>query len=75
MARNEHYGRLCRENHGVVVIEPALSQSDLAGWAGVSHRSAAAALHEFRNDGLISTHRLRIDILDLDGLERRANQH
>lgn len=74
LARNEHYGRLRLENHGVIVIEPALSQSDLAGWAGVSHRSAAAALHEFRNDGLISTRRLRIDVLDLDGLERRANQ-
>lgn len=56
---------------GTIVIE-ALSQSDLAGWAGVSDRSAGVALREFRESGLIATSRMRVEIHDLDRLRERA---
>ncbi len=59
------------EGH-TIVIQSLMSQANLAGWAGVSQRAAGAALHDFRDEGLISTSRLRIEILDLTGLRRRA---
>ena len=61
-----------RRDHPIV-IEPALSQRDLAGWAGVSDRSAAAALQQFRSEGLVRTGRLRMEILDLEALEAHTN--
>lgn len=72
LATDRRYRGLRRTDDQRCVIAPALSQADLAGWAGVCHRSAAAALQSFRRDGLIRTRRLCIEVLDLDGLERRA---
>lgn len=55
-----------------IVIQSPFSQQDLAAWAGVSARSAAIALAGFRDNGLIRTGRLRIEIRDLNGLRIRA---
>lgn len=55
-----------------IVVHSPMSQRDLASWAGVSERSTGAALQELRNEQLISTGRLRIDILDLNGLRAKA---
>ena len=55
-----------------IVVRSSLSQRDLAAWAGVSERSAGTVLHDFRDQGLIWTGRLRIEIHDLNGLRRAA---
>ena len=63
--------RTCSGN--TVVIE-SLSQSDIAGWAGVSQRSAGLALRELRQQGLVATSRMRVEVLDVEGLRRCAKQ-
>ena len=49
-----------------------MSQQDLAGWAGVSRDGVVRALKELRDDGLITTGRGRIEVLDLYAISRRA---
>lgn len=55
-----------------VIIDMPVSQHDLARWAGVSHRSVGASLQRLRNDGQISTGRLRLEVHDVAGLSERA---
>lgn len=51
-----------------VSVEMPVSQHDLAAWAGVSHRSVGSALRRFRNEGLITTSRLHLEVHDASGL-------
>lgn len=57
---------------GMVVVDMPVSQRELATWAGVSHRSAVAALGQLRHDGIIATSRLELQVLDLSGLRSCA---
>ncbi len=72
LATEPKLGPLRRRSSDNTVVIESVSQSDLAGWAGVSQRSAGLALHDFRSEGLIATSRLRVEVLDLEGLRRRA---
>lgn len=56
----------------LIAIEMPISQADLASWAGVSHRSAGDALQQLRDDGIISTGRMRIEVDDLSRLRRHS---
>lgn len=58
---------------GSLRISLPLSQLELAGWAGASREAVSKALQVLRARGLISTHRGSTEILDLEGLKRRAS--
>lgn len=73
LATEPKLGPLRRLSGDRIIIE-SLSQSDLAGWAGVSQRSAGLVLRDFRLQGLIATSRLKVEIFDLDGLRSQAAQ-
>jgi CRP/FNR family cyclic AMP-dependent transcriptional regulator len=60
------------ERAGSTVIDMPLSQQEVAAWAGVSLRSAAAVLKQLRDDSIVSTSRLQLEVHDRDELERRA---
>lgn len=66
------YGAVRSERGGATVIDMPLSQQEVAAWAGVSLRSAAAALKQLRDDSIVSTSRLQLEVHDRDELERRA---
>lgn len=53
-------------------IEMPMSQQELASWAGISHRSMAGALQRLRDEGLISTSRLHLDVHDAAALALRC---
>jgi CRP-like cAMP-binding protein len=57
---------------GLIVVDMPVSQRELATWAGVSHRSAVAALTRLRHDEIIATSRLQMSVLDLPGLRACA---
>ena len=57
---------------GSIVVEMPVSQRELATWAGVSHRSTVGVLEQLRHDGIITTSRLHLEILDLVRLRSRA---
>jgi CRP/FNR family transcriptional regulator, cyclic AMP receptor protein len=54
------------------VLVRALSQQDLADWAGVSRDGVVRALHELREAGLVESGRGRILIKDLEAVTARA---
>jgi CRP/FNR family transcriptional regulator len=60
------------EDGGTIVIDMPISQQELAAWAGVSHRSAANVLALLRDDGIITTRRLQLRVIDLVGLQSYA---
>lgn len=51
-----------------VVVDMPVTQRELATWAGVSHRSAVAALGQLRRARIIATSRLQLTVLDLEAL-------
>jgi len=53
---------------GGVRITLPLSQTELAGWTGSSREAVARALAVLRRQGLITTHRRSIVVLDVDAL-------
>ena len=57
---------------GAVAIRVALSQEELAGWAGASLESTARALRQLRELGWIETRRREIRVLDRAGLASAA---
>ena len=57
---------------GVIEIELALSQEELAAWTGASRAGAAKALQTLRELGWIETHRRRIVVCQLEALRKRA---
>ena len=56
----------------VVRITLPLTQDELAAWSGASRESVAKVLHTMRAQGLISTGRRTLTVLDLPGLRRRC---
>src|SRR3954454_18071838 len=56
---------------GVRITLP-LSQTELAGWTGSSREAVARALAQLRRQGLITTFRRSIVVLDLDSLRAQA---
>jgi CRP-like cAMP-binding protein len=54
------------------VLVRALSQQDLADWAGVSRDGVVRALHELREAGLVESGRGRVLIKDLKAVTARA---
>jgi CRP/FNR family transcriptional regulator, cyclic AMP receptor protein len=66
----ERFG-VSRPEGGVDVRLP-VNQEELASWSGSSRESTARALRTLRELGLIETRRLRLVVLDLEGL--RAHQ-
>jgi CRP-like cAMP-binding protein len=55
-----------------VEIELALSQEELAAWAGSSREAVSKALLALRTLGWVETHRRRIVVRDMDALRRHA---
>lgn len=53
------------------IIDMPISQRELASWSGVSPRSMAIALHRLRDDGIISTSRLHVEVHDAPALVDR----
>lgn len=66
------YEALRLHRRGTTVIAMPLSQGEMASWAGVSLRSAAAVLKHLRDDSVVSTSRLHLEVHDRDELVRRA---
>ena len=64
---------LCRGDGASGTIDLPLSQADLAGMIGTSRDSAARVLAKFRDEGLISTGRRTIHVIDLPALEARGH--
>jgi CRP/FNR family cyclic AMP-dependent transcriptional regulator len=58
---------------GSVVIQPPLSQSELASWVDSSRETVARALKEWRARGLVDTARRKITVLHPAGLRDYAN--
>lgn len=58
-----------------VVIQPPLSQSELASWVDSSRETVARALKIWRARGLVDTARRKITILDPPGLRAYADGH
>jgi CRP-like cAMP-binding protein len=56
----------------VTIVETPISQNELASWAGVSPRSMTGALHRLRDDGIISTSRLHVEVRDAAALADRC---
>ncbi len=54
------------------IVRVPISQRDLASWAGISSRSAAAALKRLRDDGVVSTGRMRLEVHDVVTLQSYA---
>lgn len=50
----------------------AITQDELAGWAGASRESVAKAMAVLRDLGWVETHRRRVIVLDLPALRRYA---
>ena len=53
-------------------ITARLSQADLASYVGASREAVNQILRRFRDDGLVTTARQSVTILDLDALRARA---
>jgi CRP-like cAMP-binding protein len=68
----ERFGR--RLDSGQIEVAMPFSQEELASWSASSRESTARALRTLRQLGLIETHRLRLTVLDLDGLRRHATR-
>lgn len=65
----ERFGRA--EGDGVR-ITLALTQDELAGWIGASREAVSKALRVLRDNGLVTTSRLRVVVHDLEALRDRA---
>ncbi|HZU61317.1 MAG TPA: Crp/Fnr family transcriptional regulator [Solirubrobacteraceae bacterium] len=57
---------------GQIEVALPFNQEELASWSASSRESTARALRTLRELGLIQTHRLRLTVLDLDGLRLHA---
>jgi CRP/FNR family cyclic AMP-dependent transcriptional regulator len=72
LASDPTFESLRSKDGGTIVIDMPVSQQELAAWAGVSHRSAVAVLQLLRDDGIITTSRLQLRVIDLDALQSCA---
>lgn len=53
---------------GIVEVALPINQEELASWSASSRESTARSLRTLRELGLIETRRLRLTVLDMDGL-------
>lgn len=58
---------------GPVDLDVQVSQAELAAWAGLSREGAVKALRELRGDGILTTARRNIRILDVSALRAEAD--
>lgn len=72
LASDSAFELIRSQQRDLVVVDMPVSQRELATWAGVSHRSAVGALGQLRQDEIIATSRLQLQILDMAGLRARA---
>lgn len=63
----ERFGTVTPSGH---LIDLPITQEELAGWTGASREAVAKALQSLREQGLITTERRRLTVLDLEGLAR-----
>jgi CRP-like cAMP-binding protein len=63
----ERFGTATKAGH---VVDLPITQEELAGWTGASREAVAKALRSLREQGLITTERRRITVLDLEELGR-----
>jgi CRP-like cAMP-binding protein len=63
--------RFGQQTESGTVIDVALTQEDLAGWAGASREAVAKALQTLRDLGLVRTDRRRVVVVDLPALRGR----
>ena len=66
----ERYGKPANEG---ILIDLPISQRELAGWVGSSREAVNKALQQLQHQGLITTERRHLVVLDLDGLRGRAS--
>ena len=59
-------------DEGHIRLSPAISQEELACWAGVSHQAAVKALALLRRHGIVETGRRQVTVLDVDRLRARV---
>jgi CRP/FNR family cyclic AMP-dependent transcriptional regulator len=57
-----------RREDGVVEVALPINQEELASWSASSRESTARSLRTLRELGLIETRRMRLTVLDLEGL-------
>lgn len=55
-----------------VQLRLPLSQKELAEWVGLSREAVVRALAQLRDEDLIRTGRMSLEVLDVEGLERAA---
>ncbi len=72
LASEPRFESLRSNRESSIVVEMPVSQRELATWAGASHRSTVGVLEQLRNDEIITTSRLHLEVLDLAGLQLRA---
>lgn len=63
----DRYGR---RHDRAIAIDLPLTQDELAGWIGASHKATATALGHLRRLGCVQTGRRRVVITDADALRR-----
>lgn len=61
------------DDDGAIVIELPLSQEDLGGLVGASRDSVARTLRDWRAQGLVTTRRRSITLLDIDRIRTRCH--
>jgi CRP/FNR family transcriptional regulator, cyclic AMP receptor protein len=66
----ERFGQA--RDSGQIEVAMPFTQEELASWSASSRESTARSLRTLRELGLIETHRLRLTVLDLDGLRGHA---
>lgn len=66
----ERFGE-ARED-GAIEVALAIPQEDIAAWSAASRESTARALRTLRELHLIESHRLRLTIVDVEGLRAHA---
>lgn len=64
--------QLGRETDDGTEIAIPLSHQELAAWVGASREGVGKAIQHFREQGLVSTKRRCITVVDLPGLTKRA---
>lgn len=62
----ERFGRQLED--GAIEVALPINQEELASWSAASRESAARSLRTLRQLSLIETHRMRLTVLDMDGL-------
>ena len=72
LGRDPTFDSIRTERDGTIEIDMPMTQAELASWAGISHRSAANVLQQFRDDSIISTSRFQLEIRNPTELSKRC---